>query len=280
MQKRLAIIGDVGGHAQQFIDMLYGLGADVAKGTIPSDLHICQVGDLVHKGPHTPDVLRVVGNFLENSPEQWTQLIGNHEAQHILTSPWFWEEGLPDSVGATLRTWWEEKKIQTSAAFTLEESPYCSTTDLLVTHAGLTAGLWRRIGSPLTAQEASDVINEKSAKNASPVWKTGLMLGSGRSFRAGVVWAEAVGEVYLSWYKEAASMPEFSQAHGHTTPFWWSKGEVNRSFAEMPESTLRVSEETHLARTEVRGRTFWSTDPGSSERVATAWKPLILPLRS
>ena len=46
---RVAVIGDVGGHADQLRKVLRELGAESEQ--LPSDLIVIQVGDLVDRGP-------------------------------------------------------------------------------------------------------------------------------------------------------------------------------------------------------------------------------------
>jgi hypothetical protein len=88
---RIACFGDVGGHLEPFTSGLQALGADTDGGTLPDDLIVIQVGDLIRKGPDSDGVVTLVDRFRQHSTRQWVQLIGNHEA-HYLGGPRFWQE--------------------------------------------------------------------------------------------------------------------------------------------------------------------------------------------
>ena len=105
--RQLAVIGDVGGHYDTFVDKLVGLGVDVHTGHIPSKLHIVQVGDLVHKGPKSLAVVDLVDRMLNGPcPSQWTQVVGNHDAQ-LLGGTHFWEDPSDAQTAKKVRAWWE-----------------------------------------------------------------------------------------------------------------------------------------------------------------------------
>lgn len=44
---------------------------------------ICQVGDLIHKGPDSSAVVALVDQIIDSNPGRWVQLLGNHEAQYL-----------------------------------------------------------------------------------------------------------------------------------------------------------------------------------------------------
>ena len=83
MSKRVAIFGDVGGHARPLFDALVRLGMDPDTLTIPFDLTVVQVGDLIHRGPETGGVLNLVAQIIATQPARWVQLVGNHEALYL-----------------------------------------------------------------------------------------------------------------------------------------------------------------------------------------------------
>ncbi|ORA39184.1 metallophosphoesterase [Mycobacterium aquaticum] len=60
---RIAVIGDVGGHALALRDELTRLGAH-PDGSLPEDLLVIQVGDLIHRGPDSAQVLDLVEHYL------------------------------------------------------------------------------------------------------------------------------------------------------------------------------------------------------------------------
>jgi hypothetical protein len=77
---------------------------------------VIQVGDLVDRGPDSTAVLDLVGRYLEEQPDQWIQLAGNHEAQYLPGGTSFWRERLADSDARRLRTWWNDGRMRVAAA--------------------------------------------------------------------------------------------------------------------------------------------------------------------
>lgn len=128
---RVAVIGDVGGHADQLRWALGWLGAD--DGRLPSDVVVIQVGDLVDRGPDSLGVLDIVARLLDEQPQQWIQLVGNHEAQYLPDGQVFWRDPLADAGVARLREWWAADRVRVAAAVRTADGD-----ELLVTHAGLT----------------------------------------------------------------------------------------------------------------------------------------------
>jgi hypothetical protein len=61
---RVAVVGDIGGHATELRAELTRLGED-KDGRLPSDLVVIQVGDLIHRGPDSDDVVKLVDNYLK-----------------------------------------------------------------------------------------------------------------------------------------------------------------------------------------------------------------------
>lgn len=79
----VAVIGDVAGHADELATALVSLGADPLTLGLPAGLTVVQVGDLVHRGPDSSGVLDIVERVLQAQPEQWVQLVGNHEGTYV-----------------------------------------------------------------------------------------------------------------------------------------------------------------------------------------------------
>ena len=76
----------------------------------------------------------LVDRYLHNQPEQWIQLIGNHEAQYVPGGTRFWRETLTDHDAVRLRRWWGEEQMQVAAVVRAADGD-----EVLLTHAGLTA---------------------------------------------------------------------------------------------------------------------------------------------
>ncbi|HEY2429591.1 MAG TPA: metallophosphoesterase, partial [Acidimicrobiales bacterium] len=145
---RLALIGDVGGHRDLLVDVLDRLGVDLDTPTMPGDLTIIQVGDLIDRGPDSPGCVEVAAAMMTRWPDQWIQLLGNHEGNR-LGGPAFWDEGLEREAEATLLDWWSERRAALAVALRTTEFG-----DVLVSHGGLTATLWHVLGKPPLADVA------------------------------------------------------------------------------------------------------------------------------
>ena len=210
---RIAVIGDVGGHAWMLRRCLAELGADTTTGGVPDDLVIVQVGNLVHKGPDSTGVITVVDRMMTGSPGQWVQLIGNHEAQEGLGGPDFWHETLSAGIRAHLRRWVDTGGARLAVALdTVEYGPS------LVTHAGLTRPKWLALGRLENPAAAATALNEEMAADPDLAFAAGEMLGVKPRLPVGVAWASP-RELLLSWDMEP--LP-FSQVHGHATPRRWT----------------------------------------------------------
>jgi hypothetical protein len=88
---------------------------------------------------------------------------------------------------------------------------------LLATHAGLTAGAWKLLNRPGSAQKAAAVLNQVDHP---VVWREGEIITGVNDWAAGPLWAVAGSEVYSSWMgleSDGVSKPGFAQAHGHTS---------------------------------------------------------------
>ena len=153
-EPRVAVIGDVGGHLSALRFELVRLGADPHTGVLPPGLTVVQVGDLIHRGPHSDDVVELVDRYLREQPDQWVQIVGNHEAFYLGEPVFRWPERVGDSTAATLQRWWADGSMRVAAALRT------AAGDFLVTHAGLTAGFWRSVlGTPVTATQQTQVVN-------------------------------------------------------------------------------------------------------------------------
>lgn len=70
---RVVVLGDMGGHVDVMRDALASIGADPVTGTIPRDVVVVQVGDLVRVADDpldSVDCLRVADLFMARSPGQ------------------------------------------------------------------------------------------------------------------------------------------------------------------------------------------------------------------
>jgi hypothetical protein len=290
---RVAVIGDVGGHADQLRGALSRLGAHGDGLRLPEGLTVIQVGDLVDRGPDSTAVLDLVGRYLEEQPDQWIQLAGNHEAQYLPGGTSFWRERLADSDARRLRTWWNDGRMRVAAAVRTTDgdargagASQRSTDgdargagasqrltdggDVLLTHAGLTVDAWRALGEPPTAAGAAMLLNERPEPL---IWlRDGLTAGG----LAGPLWAEAGWELYEPWmhFYAAGGFVPFDQTHGHSSVvrfgdrMWRCPGRV--------QLRTTVDWEARHTRVRIGGRTFTGVDPEHGRTGAERWRPLVL----
>ncbi|HEY5786172.1 MAG TPA: metallophosphoesterase [Microlunatus sp.] len=266
---RVAVIGDVGGHLAQLRRELVRLGADEETGELPTDLTIVQVGDLVHRGPDSAGVVALVDRHLRGRGGQWIQLVGNHEAQYLAAPAFVWPERLDDTSADTVRGWWADGLMQVAVVV-----PDADDRDVLITHAGLTAGYWRQVlGAPIDAVRAAEALNALIGDHDEVIFRPGQMLtGRGPDLSAGPLWAAAASELVPSWL--GAGLP-FSQLHGHTTLYAWDE----RRFTARDEIARRTTldETARHESTKLGAARIIGIDPGHG-RVASpswrAWQPL------
>jgi hypothetical protein len=131
--------------------------------------------------------------------------------------------------------------------------------EFLVTHAGLSVGAWQRLGGPVTAATAADLLNTRP----------GEIIGSDR----GPLWASAGAEVYESWLREGTPMP-FSQIHGHDAIVSYPR----RSWmcGERIRQRSTVDWEARHTVTRLSGGRFIGIDPKHGRTGAPSWAPLVL----
>jgi hypothetical protein len=264
---RVAVIGDIGGHLAELRAEIRRLGA-AADGTLPPDLTVVQVGDLIHRGPDSNGVIQLVDWYLRNQPEQWIQLIGNHEIIYLRSPMFTWPDRLRRRSSRTLRRWWREGRAVVAVALpTAEES-------FLVTHAGVTAGFWKDVlDSPGTAEDAAQRINELAAARDGAVFRAGCVLDGRVNPLAGPLWADSTAELVPSWID--TRMP-FSQIHGHTTITDWGHGASQHGLLEFTTvDPLAKHETVHLP-----GGRLIGIDPGHASTPSSPWRALELRCRN
>ena len=210
---RIAVIGDVGGHAASLRHELTRLGAS-PDGSLPEDLIVVQVGDLIHRGPESGQVIDIVDRYLRTQPAQWIQLIGNHEVNYLQPAIFAWPEALNAKHIRVLKGWWQNGTAVVAAA--VETTTFES---ILITHAGVTAEFWASVlGGPPTAADAARRINELAKAGAEAVFRAGVMLHGTTVPDAGPLWADAATELLPGW---ADGRMPFSQIHGHNSITTW-----------------------------------------------------------
>lgn len=267
--ERVAVIGDIGGHADALRAELARLGVPGhGDGPLPAGLRIVQVGDLVHRGPDSAGVVALVDRHLAESPGRWIQLVGNHEAFYLRRRQFSWDERVPRPTAVTLRRWWASGLMRPAVAIS------AGGENLLVSHAGLTHGFWRDVlGSPSDVGAAADALNALARGNGRALFKPGTMLGWRHpDHGAGPVWAAAGTEVAASW--SGAELP-FSQVHGHSSAYSWQTGRWHLDH-ELRAAAVRDDDAKHVVIGLPGGRLV-GIDPGHGVRGDRAWRSFELP---
>jgi hypothetical protein len=230
----VAIIGDVGGHADQLARCLTALGA--SPGFLPDELTVVQVGDLLG-GVDDRDVVEMVHPFLASG--RWIQLLGNWDSRVVGGCPFVSPtRGEPDpDAEDRIALWHAAGFAQHAVAVTTQAG-----ATAVVTHAGVTAPFWRQaLGATRHPSEAAARIN---ALPLEVVHQPGRMLGfvepvvdvdfgylddpdqlvgeQPRSKAVGPIWADT-DELWSGWLDLASPWP---QVHGPTSAWFrndWSE---------------------------------------------------------
>lgn len=256
---RVAVIGDVAGHLDALRAELARLGVGPGE-ALPPDLVVVQVGDLVHRGPDSDGVVSLVDGYLRHQPDQWVQLVGNHEAQYLREPAFHWPDRIGRDAVDTLRRWWATGQLRAAVALDSPAESY------LVTHAGLSRPFWRRsLCAPEDPAEAADRINQLIGRDEDTLFRAGVLLG--RDQVAGPVWASAHVELVPSWLDHP--LP-FSQVHGHTMITDWKTGRLR---VDTRVGALTVLD--HAAKHEttiLAGGRIVGVDPCHDDQAQPAWR--------
>lgn len=274
--RHLAIIGDIGGHLDIFTRVLEDLGVNLAKASIPQGLTIVQVGDLVHKGPQSDEVVHLADALLKKNPAQYLQLLGNHEAHYLGGPSVKGRSGVSDiseQSQETLRSWYARRDAKLAYSFQTKEYG-----NILVTHGGLTAGLWVKLGSPLDPRAAAFEINLLMEDPVS-AFRPGWLMTSVLDLAAGVTGSRTGSELAASWLAKK-SMP-FSQVHGHEGVWWWPLDNWHEDVPENVKERATVDSLNRTCQVEIEGKTLLSVDwVLGNTAPPNNWPPLVLTLET
>lgn len=260
---RAIVFGDVGGHYTPFLHALELNGVDTDAMTLPDDLIVVQVGDLVHRGPDGDQAAALADGFMKRYPSQWKQLLGNHEMMHIEGTAKFFNCACSPQTIKFTKNWWHRGEADVALALTHEPSEALPSAQTLITHAGVTSRWWH-VGGQKDAAGTAAYLNSFYPNKVKFLDQYGTMMGERRTVQAGPWWAQSTLEVYPSWYDYPDGMP-FNQVHGHSIPFDW---EMNRWFPGTPlmfrKSLVCVPEQrATILRLEKDGSgSFVGVDPG------------------
>jgi hypothetical protein len=272
------IFGDTGGHSLPLFNALIEIGADLENAKLPEGVRIIHLGDLIHKGNDSKLILKTVDRFIRNNPNQWVQILGNHEFQHIEGSPFFWGCDCDFENADIINLWLEEGLASAAAAieplmFSLADGVTSTESTLLFSHAGLTHYWWRWLENPVDAFEAAERINSLPVDI---VTSAGEMLGV-RGGNAGPVWATGNNEVFNGWHHNSDDMP-FMQMHGHTSSFRWARRQwyrVDQWFNEFKELTV-LNPANRAVVTRLSNNLLVGIDPGFGKTADLKVQPYLI----
>jgi hypothetical protein len=149
---RYLLVGDVAGHLTALDDVLEAFEVSVAAADVPPGTCVVQVGDLVGRSAESGTLVASVDRIRRRHPERWVQLAGNHVLHHLGGHQFQGTDELGADVVRTMRDWLDEGWLRIAMAVEAGGS------GTLVTHAGLTRGLWTELGSPPAATEAASTL--------------------------------------------------------------------------------------------------------------------------
>ena len=228
-----------------------------------------QVGDLVHRGPDSAGVLALVDRYLGEQPDQWVQLVGNHEAQYLRPPAFEWPETISDDDAGLLVRWWSTGQMRVAAAVEAAGEHF------LVTHAGLTEGFWERALDRLpAAEQTARALNSFIGEHDDVIFSAGEMLGGGApNLLAGPVWASAAAELIPSWLESGRPLP-FSQIHGHSRAMGWRGGRESGATGVAAVTTFdpQTAQETAT----LPGGRIVGIDPGHGRKPHRPWRAFVL----
>lgn len=219
------IYGDIGGHYNEFIASLHDYGVDTDNYTIPKGTVIVQVGDLVHKGPDSEKIVIMVSAFANKYPEQWIQLIGNHELPYLSKQREFYSGARANKpTRKMIRELQSDKLLKSSYSFTDSQGQ-----DYLVTHAGLTETNYDNFSyrNGLDRPNASQIDSILNNTPLNDMLTAGMMMYGRPNQSASIFWAECASELYYSWLTPEIVAP-FHQIHGHSSVRQWGRNGIFR----------------------------------------------------
>ncbi len=280
---RTIVFGDTGGHADPLLASLQAIGMDMNTLKLPDNIRVVHLGDLIHKGPFSNEIIMIINFILARNPEQWIQILGNHEFNYVDGAPHFWFNDLNNHSIHILHSWIEKGLARPAFALpggnhiisTSEVNHTSSILDkgILFTHAGLTRQFWKNINHEPNALRAAEMINNLSVKE---VTKPGIMLETMfAGLNPGPVWALASTEVYQSWEMDPQIEMPFIQVHGHTVAYEWFLNEWYSTVSPNFKRNTILDYTNRLSFTSLAGSLLIGCDPGFSETFDMKQQPFL-----
>ena len=248
-----------------------GWGPTRRRGRLPADLHVVQVGDLVHRGPDSDQVVALVDGYLTHQPDQWTQLVGNHEMQYLREPVFEWPERLHAQrsrrcVGGGSDGQHERCHRLLPRAGDDRRTPTSSPTRA---SPPVLAGGPRRSCGCARRSEAAAALNALWMRDRRPFPCRRHAARRRRSDvrPVGPLWASAATELLPSWLDRP--LP-FSQVHGHSWLFDWRRQRF-RGPTEVVQRTTADEFAGHETTT-LDGGAIIGVDPGHDEGARHRWR--------
>ena len=277
---RIAVFGDLSGHAVPWLRELSKLGVVFDQPQLPrqivawpDDLVTVQVGDLVHKGSDSDLAVAVVSELLLPTGRH-VQLAGNHEGQY-LGGATFWDPPVSSRCVQELQQLWQAGQMVAAAAVVHPDG-----VQTLVSHAGAAVSvhqtLTRRAARQLDAVTVAGLLADPA--NDELVATPGMMRGNDYAV-PGVMWTGAHRELHRPWVDRdaAAGAVPYDQVHGHSAPLLYGPRGRMRVPADLAATTTHDRKLRHVTTVlPVSGRRIVAIDPGATSRTPTAPRPLLL----
>jgi hypothetical protein len=268
--ERTFVIGDIGGHHDELWAALVDLGIDPHTNVLPAHVTVVQLGDLIGRGPAEQAAVALAREVQSCNPDAWIQLAGNHEVNQLGVREF---SAAPDPAAvAELVDWATAGGLHLAAHI---------GDKWLITHAGLSAGLWEILGAPSTASQAARLIDQAwpLPDLRAAVTASGIMVSGNRTNRrAGVIWAEAGSELYRPWLH--APLP-FNQVHGHSSAYWWSRAAWSAPTDVIPRCSFDAAARHVTFKSPTKhGHLIKGIDPSFGRYTRARWQPLVLPGRA
>lgn len=303
IMKKYIVFGDTGGHFRQLHKALLEIGM-TEDYFLPKDIHIIHLGDLVHKGLYSSDILRMIDEVRSLNPGQWTQMIGNHEAQY-LGGYVFWEKRVDEPGRKILTKWYNEGflkfvhvisplnnnnnnvNVQNNSRNVLTmktlNKDYSTNKPIVFSHAGISFPFWEDYLMNYYVKDFDKVVEDL---NFQQIHQPGIMLGE--KFDAyspvGPVWAHGVDEVWLLWKAIINQIPvqaHFNQIVGHIAPYMYERKMFYPGTHENFKKVAELNENEHLTIAPLnedknnKNNNTWMgfMDPGYSKNAGTEVQP-------
>ena len=270
LKKSVAIIGDIGGHLDVFERTLAAVGVDAATAHVPDDLTVIQVGDLVHKGPNDAGCVQLADRLLATG--RYIQLWGNHDAHYVGGPEVTRRPGVTavdDSTAAVLHRWFDTKIARLAVAVDSKE-----IGSVLVTHGGLTVGLWEQLGSTKAPSVVADQLNAL-LHDPDRAFRPGWLMTGVYDQAAGVTCPRTGAELAGPWLERGA-MP-FSQIHGHEGVWWWPQERFHDDCPAEVREASHIDHDRRFCEVAIREHRLISVDwvLGTTAPDRT-WLPFVL----